>query len=1293
MVGFFESWFLKRAIERAAKATGKLVLGTDTERALARCVRIAVGRTSQQLCSTDSDAESLELTLNEALESPFASTAEADTLLAALAAGVEAALSPLADPTVTGHDRSALELLELDYHHLARTLFEELLRAIDLEAATAGEELGWIASQLNNERNRYGIEQLAQRLDALGAQRQALHELQTRIPHAALETSRLAQPERFNLAPNPGPGFVERQELAERIMGSLTGSGSDAVALASTAVHGTGGFGKTELAAWIAHRPDTTATFPDGVLWAELGRDPGEHRIAAFLRDFVHHVTGHRPDFETVPSLAQQLAAALQDRRVLVVVDDVWDQGDLQPFLVGGPGCGHLVTSRRSDVVPRGTDTIAVDLMSPSEASAVLSRGVDLERPDQLTELQAQTGRWPLLLSLLNGVLVSMLDRFGKSIDETVTDLIALLRGRGISAIDDLTSDLDRTVAGTLELSIEELAGSRGATAETRFAQLGAFEEGHLISYRHLQLLWKLGDIETRTICQTLADRSLLAEISGNGIRLHDVVLDHLQTTRLDVIEAGSSAFVDALAAEHGTLAGIASSQNDADSLAYHLARAGRSTELLELVTDMRYLAQRLQTAGPTATAHDLAIAATTSERDPALQALQKVLRLEGHLFISLNAIADHGATLESRFIGGPAEPRITGRDSLLADSLRCAHPMPDGPDERLRSVLVGHTDIVNAVAWRPDGGQLATASHDGTIRLWNPNNGNLDELVDLNAGPVSALDWTPDGIHVVAGTYDGRLSLIDPTYGTELNSATFYGEIRAIKTAPAGGVVAVGTDAPSLELLQIPSLKTHRTISVSATPRMIDWRTGAPAVAGMSAGEIVAFDIDDQPPNNREELISGVRAVAWHPEASMLAIGGIGHRVLLLDHTLDVIAASPERESGATDLAWSSDGELLATCHNGGAVELWTTNHDTETGVGAVVLDDDAADWHTRFHQLPHIDTRGVQARAAEFRPRTNQLAVATHSPVVRLWDDLDRPARDLGDGRVNCVQFSPDNSKLLLGDADGRVQLIDATNPFHRWTRHGHQGDVRAVAWHPNSRYAVSLGDDGTLVHWEFTDDGPVLPLGAPNGGAMPFTVEWAGSLLWTADGRHLIVGSHNRIDIVDPTEGVSLRHFAVDGIVNGMALSPAQTHLAGATAASELTIVDLTTGDVTTHAGHDSTINAVAWTGQTILTGGYDGRVLSWSWPALTARLVDVGTDAVWDVTASTRDELFATVTAGGRVQLRTASPTAPLRSEIQVDSALSSCHVSANGDNLALAGAAGVYLFTIPQAAAGATKFPI
>ncbi len=60
--------------------------------------------------------------------------------------------------------------------------------------------------------------------------------------------------------------------------------------------------------------------------------------------------------------------------------------------------------------------------------------------------------------------------------------------------------------------------------------------------------------------------------------------------------------------------------------------------------------------------------------------------------------------------------------------------------------MLRGHSDIVYGAAFSPDGKLLATASGDGTTRLWNVGTGACTRVLTGHTGIVSAVAFSPDG-------------------------------------------------------------------------------------------------------------------------------------------------------------------------------------------------------------------------------------------------------------------------------------------------------------------------------------------------------------------------------------------------------------------------------------------------------------------------------------------------------------------------------------------------------------------
>ncbi len=67
-------------------------------------------------------------------------------------------------------------------------------------------------------------------------------------------------------------------------------------------------------------------------------------------------------------------------------------------------------------------------------------------------------------------------------------------------------------------------------------------------------------------------------------------------------------------------------------------------------------------------------------------------------------------------------------------------------PDGTKIHDFTGHEDVVFALAFRPDGGQLASASFDQTVRFWDLGQGRPVGVFRGHSDFVYALAYTPDG-------------------------------------------------------------------------------------------------------------------------------------------------------------------------------------------------------------------------------------------------------------------------------------------------------------------------------------------------------------------------------------------------------------------------------------------------------------------------------------------------------------------------------------------------------------------
>jgi hypothetical protein len=141
-------------------------------------------------------------------------------------------------------------------------------------------------------------------------------------------------------------------------------------AAAKVGLHGMGGIGKSVLAAALARDRKVREAFPGGIVWIGLGPLPD---LRARMQD-VHRALGGDGAIASEHEGKEKLRALLEEKAVLLVIDDVWRRGDVDAFDVLGPKCRALITTRDAGLLTSlgGTHHV-VELLTDAESLRLLA--------------------------------------------------------------------------------------------------------------------------------------------------------------------------------------------------------------------------------------------------------------------------------------------------------------------------------------------------------------------------------------------------------------------------------------------------------------------------------------------------------------------------------------------------------------------------------------------------------------------------------------------------------------------------------------------------------------------------------------------------------------------------------------------------------------------------------------------------------------------------------------------------------------------------------------------------------
>jgi WD40 repeat protein len=94
------------------------------------------------------------------------------------------------------------------------------------------------------------------------------------------------------------------------------------------------------------------------------------------------------------------------------------------------------------------------------------------------------------------------------------------------------------------------------------------------------------------------------------------------------------------------------------------------------------------------------------------------------------------------------------------------------------KRTMSGHTGPILSVAFSPDGSQLISASHDRTMRVWNPASDAMHSSSSHRSW-IMSVAFSPYGSQISSRSNDGTKQVWDGFTGTlSIWQATFHSQI-----------------------------------------------------------------------------------------------------------------------------------------------------------------------------------------------------------------------------------------------------------------------------------------------------------------------------------------------------------------------------------------------------------------------------------------------------------------------------------------------------------------------------------